>query len=322
MSDCKKANCFFMLIWLVVFSGCEGEDTSSSPKLVIETSEQYSAMEYPGDTKTFVFQLSNKGRGVLEILGIKKSCGCVSLDLANMRIQAEESEALTLTVSQDRYGMVSQWVVLRTNEPNDLALHRLKVTTEITPRIVFTPSQISEELYTDETRQRLIEVTMHVDGNIVRAEKSASWITSLVCKDNDITVRISAMDLKEGDYKDSIRITTDIDREPELAIPVSLTVKPEVSVIPDFLSLGVMKKNSKKNSRLVRVSVSGQCPKNMELAIEPEELLSYHVKADLSENVIYVSLKDFQFVGEIDGRLVIRIKGTNEISVPVKGYVY
>jgi hypothetical protein len=282
-------------------------------------------MEYPGDSHVFKFKLNNKGNSVLKILDIKKSCGCISLDLPNKEILSGKSEVLNLTVSQDHYGLASQYALLTTNEPNGQALHRLKVTTEIIPKFVFTPSRIVEELYPDEKSQRVIKVTIHVDAKIVSIEKSADWITSLVYNvdsGNDIIVDISAKSLKKGQYKDSIIVHTNLEKESQITIPIHLTVKPEVSVTPNFLFLGNIKKNEKTPHRFVKVSVSGKSPPRMCIAIEPPDLLSYNIKEESNGKKIYITLADLQFRGEINGQIKIQIEGTDEIKVPVKGYVH
>ncbi|MBN1187152.1 MAG: DUF1573 domain-containing protein [Bacteroidales bacterium] len=313
-----------VLISLVLIMGCKPKEKENMPKLSINNSEQYYQMQYPRDSHIFKFILSNEGCSVLKIQSIKKSCGCVSVDLPEKEILPGKSETLSVTVSQDRYGLTSQSVLLTTNEPNEYSLHKIKATTEILPIFVFTPSRIVQNLYTDEESQCIIKATMNVSAKIVGLSKSSDWITSLnYNNDNsEIIVNISTKSLNKGQYKDSIILRTNLEKEREISIPVNLIVKSDVCVVPDFVFLGNIKQGNQNTPRFVTVSILGKSPESMNIMISPKDLLNYEIKEDLNCSKVYISLAELMYKGEIDGRIIIKIPNFKEINIPVKGYVY
>ncbi len=324
----KKILQYTLLFCLIVFFGCKAKQKPSKatgPKLLVDESQQYSPLVFPGDSHTFKFKLTNAGSDILKILDIKKSCGCISLKLPNKEIQPGKSEILNLKVSQDHYGLVSQRVLLTTNEPHNQNLHKLTATTEIIPKFVCNPNKIIEELYPGQTKQRIIDVVVLVDAMIKNVQKSADWISSLVHKvgnGNQIIVNLSAKSLKSGEYQDSIIVHTTFDGLNQIRIPIHLIVKPIISVIPKFLFLGNITRDTKRKPRFITVSVSEKPPKKITVTVVPHNLLSYNIVEESNCARIYIHLIDQSFVGIINGDMQIQIQGSPDVvKIPITGYV-
>lgn len=101
-----------LVVGLALIASCRAKEDAtktSEAVLTLDQAQQYSRLAMPGDVHTFQFRLTNSGSRKLKVLDIKKSCGCLSVQMPVAELQPRESTVLTMKVSQDRYGLVSQW---------------------------------------------------------------------------------------------------------------------------------------------------------------------------------------------------------------------
>lgn len=89
-----------------------------NPKLVLDTYEYDFGNVKSGSIVNAKIGFVNSGRGVLEIIDVKTSCGCTAALLSSKKLQPNESGTLRIELDTEDYqGLLTRVITLYSNDP-------------------------------------------------------------------------------------------------------------------------------------------------------------------------------------------------------------
>jgi len=277
----------------------------------------------PGDRHEFKFEIANSGDRPLKLVKAQQSCTCTRVVMPEGDIAPGSEAAIYFEVTQERYGISSNTLVLETNEA-DAPSHVLTAKTEVLPEFVLNPSRLFVELDAGQTAERTIDFSIHVDAQIIGVSVGAPWIASATPAENEtrIVVTISAKAFDEGSHTSFIILSTTWEKRREISIPIALEVKPRFKVIPESLYLGRMEHGVAYPTRYVLVTESGRAPDQIEILPHPPNMFATRSEQQANGTRVYVEIADKGYIGAIDGQMEIRIPATSwSAVVPLRGSI-
>mgnify|MGYP001331357754 CR=1 FL=1 len=208
---------------------------NKGPQLQIEQPDFPFGEILQGDRVNHVFTFTNTGDQTLVVSKVKSSCGCTAALLSEREIQAGQQGEVRVSFNSTRFrGKVSKTVYLYTNDPANRMqqLHlrgMVKVEVDVVPAqlrlgpvkagqtidgIIRIINRSGEELEVRELKPTMNNVDLSLQGGTVQPGETLE-VT--------ISMKTAPGESRRNGY---VLGKTDNPRQPELRIPVFLTVQP------------------------------------------------------------------------------------------------
>jgi len=201
-----------------------------------------------GDDVFYDFKFKNTGTGPLELIRVKPSCGCTTADEFDKIVPPGETGTIPIKLATARAGgKITKTIDVFTNITGPDAQVKLTITGEIWYPIQASPRSASfGRIYppaVDEPLTRTLLITNNTDKDskieieeVTNNAFKAELKETEPGKQYELTVTLMKPP-KKGASAGQIKLATDLDDSPELAIPVSVYAAQPVEVRPSQLTL-------------------------------------------------------------------------------------
>jgi hypothetical protein len=248
--------------------------TYGHPKIILEKNPvDLGVLETGGQLYSERLNFKNEGTDSLEVRYIGSSCGCTRIKEIQDKIEPGDSGYIVIEVdpSKARSGVLSQRLLLETNDPENKALSIKVFSRTKLAEVELFPKKMSLQLTTTEVRNQQgnvknkffildtwpgrleivdIETSKYVrtmmDDIVHRCELGGE--THIIRFDTRLT-----NDLPTGRFHEWVKLKTNHPEYPEITIPIDGVVQSGLMISPKMIML------SKKNKKvLLRFSVDDE----------------------------------------------------------------
>lgn len=283
-------------------------------------------------TRTIVaeFSLRNTGPEPVRIGKVMSSCGCMSAEISDTELDVGEAATVRTDISLlGRHGPVNERVMVLVTEPERRHIP-LRIRGTAVERVDINPHMVHfGRVLIDEGKERRVEVRFIDPEAVLRIESvacDAEFLAAEVeprgerpAEGYTITVRTKPP-LPAGPFETTLRIRTDRDTSPEIAIPMAgLGVGP-LAFSPDHILLVIGNDAEATVTRDIYVT-GGQVEEFAILGVRPP---AEGVRVELSEmpsGGYRVQLHGLPVHEDLDGKVVrieTDVEAMPEIRVPIE----
>jgi hypothetical protein len=285
-----------------------------------------------GPPLVHVFELTNRGAGVLTITKVEGGCGCVRQTLSTSVLAAGGTAKLAVEVNTltqpngpNRWQVAVAYKVESSGAPIQTGELLLQITANLTREVIITPAQLgfstagaaSQVVTINDTRSKKLIVLKAMTSNPhLVAEVSAPEAGKGQC----VTVKLSP-DAPLGERDESLVLSTDDSAYPILRIPVRLQKRAvgAIRIAPESVSLRFAAGQAELSTLVQFRTGDG---KLVEIGSVESELPGVAVKASRgAAAVAVVRVTVTEEVAKRSGRCQVRVKlaqpADQEIVIPV-----
>ncbi|NUO07617.1 MAG: DUF1573 domain-containing protein [Candidatus Brocadia sp.] len=330
--------CFFVIQLLLTFITCSNilvadtinnEKILEKPKIVFEEKTYDFGKIYIGELVTHGFKFKNQGSGELVINKVKSSCGCTAALVSKSNVLKGEEGEVQIKFNPGRYvGRVTKSVTVNSNDPENPA-YKLTVTGEILEEVSVNPKRINFGIIRKGdscTKNIEVKTAPELKIEIKKVESPNPYITIAQNKTvennkGSYQVSINKYDYL-GKFNGIIFVYTSSNKQERIDIPFSGEVVGDVTIYPEIVSFGNIKKNQDAN-RTVIVNFVNKDVKIEKIEADPG-IIDYAVsELNNSNKKIDVKLGKDVAVGKITGSLKIFTNSAIQpiITIPVRGEI-
>ena len=240
----------FGLFVALLFMG--GVALDAQPRAVVATTVVDVGLIVRGDLSDHVFEISNEGDSVLELVEVDPACGCTVVDYDDSIAPGESGKVVATLNSKGMRGAISRLIQVFTNDPRnpriDLVIKaNVRAYVEASPgyaRFLAVLGQggaaVKQTLYSDEpgelvvTKVRspypFIEVRSYEapEGERLAGRSGRQWVVEMSL----------APDAPEGSFADFVEVELEHSHLRNMRIPVSGFIQPVVAVLPRVADFG------------------------------------------------------------------------------------
>lgn len=236
------------LLWTtapVLLMAAVGDNVAVGPRLEFTAIEHDFGRIRGGEVVCHEFTFSNTGDGLLEISGVKSSCGCAAIGAWPKEIEAGETAVIPVEYhSVNEHGAVREFITVRSNDPRNPQVMLLLKATIWHPIDVFPP-QVILELPPGSAApiSAVLKLTNNTGAPIILSTPksshpalAASLGVGKAGREFELTVR-TLPPLGTGNVFGKITLETSSALMPTLEIPVFALVLPAVRATPSAIVL-------------------------------------------------------------------------------------
>ena len=310
------------------------------PRPVIEVSDlkhDFGTIE-PDQVLEHTFTIRNAGDAMLEIEGLRTSCGCLTLEASSLEVPPQGCADLVAELDPQHYGGPSPNIsaYVYTNDP-ERELTAFSVSAEITPEFVVEPERIDFGTIAKGVgggRTLRLRQTWREPIKIASLETSSDSIAAFYSEvtgsdesgsgapkaEYEVEVRIEP-DAPGGRLAGSVALHTNIKRRPVVTIPVVALVQGGVSIVPEvFLFVG-----RDSTESLGTIDVYADTPFGIGEIISDIDGILWRTRLGglRTMHSVVASLEPGAQPGERSGSVTLNLAqaGLEQVVVPVAGVV-
>lgn len=305
------------------------EKISEKPIIVFEEQNYDFGKIYIGDIVKHGFKFKNCGSGELIIKNVKSSCGCTAALVSKSNLLKDEEGEVQIKFNPGRYvGKVTKSVTVNSNDLQNSS-YKLTITGEVIEEVSVNPKHINFGIIRKgDSCTRTIEVKAipELKTEIKKVESPNPYIATTQIKSNvnssyKYQVTISKYDYI-GKFSGMVFVYTSSNKQERIDIPFSGEVIGDVTIYPEILSFGNIKKNQEVNRTVILNFVN----KNIKIEkIEARPNIINYTVSELNNNSkkIDVKLVNEITTGKITGSLTIYTNSTIQpvINIPINGEI-
>lgn len=305
------------------------EKLADQPKIVFEEQTYNFGKIYIGDIVEHGFTFTNQGSGELIVKNVKSSCGCTAALVSKSNLLKGETGEIKVKFNPGRYvGKVSKSVMVNSNDSKDSSI-KLTIAGEVIEEVSAKPKQINFGIIRKGdscTRNIEIKTIPELKIEIKKVESPNPYISIKEEKTGDRSTYRFQVTLGNYDYVGKcsgiIFVYTSSGKQERLDIPFSGEIIGDITIYPEILSFGKIKKDRDINKTVIVNFV------NKEVKIEKIEVDPITINYTVSElnttsKKINVTLVKDSAVGKITGSLKIYTNSVIQpiIQIPIHGEV-
>ena len=339
----KEINIFFIIIQILVCVECSNilasdsikkadimnENISEKPMMVFEEQNYDFGKIYIGDIVKHGFKFKNSGYGELIIKNVKSSCGCTAALVSKSNLLKDEEGEVQIKFNPGRYvGKVTKSVTVNSNDLQKPS-YKLTITGEVIEEVSINPKHINFGIIRKgDSCTRTIEVKTipELKTEIKKVESPNPYIVTAQIKSKvnssyNYQVTISKYDYI-GKFSGMVFVYTSSSKQERIDIPFSGEVIGDVTIYPQIVSFG----NIRKNQNVSRTVILNFVNKDIKIEkIEANPGLIHYTVSELNNNSkkIDVKLGNDITIGKITSSLTIYTNSTIQpvIDIPINGEI-
>lgn len=339
----KEINICLIIIQIVVCVECSNilasdnkekadirsENISEKPIMVFEEQNYDFGKIYIGDIVKHGFKFKNHGYGELIINNVKSSCGCTAALVSKSNLLKDEEGEVQIKFNPGRYvGKVTKSVTVNSNDQQKPSF-KLTITGEVIEEVSVNPKHINFGIIRKGdscTRTIEIKTIPELKTLIKKVESPNPYITIMQIKSKvnssyNYQITICKYDYI-GKFNGMVFVYTSSSKQERIDIPFSGEVIGDVTVYPEIISFGSIKKNQEVNRTVILNFVN----KNIKIEkIEAMPNIINYTVSELNNNSkkIDVKLGNEITTGKITGSLTIYTNSTIQpvINIPINGEI-
>ncbi|TVM00276.1 MAG: hypothetical protein CV087_15025 [Candidatus Brocadia sp. WS118] len=307
----------------------EIEKMSDKPKIVFEEQTYNFGKIYIGEIVEHGFKFENQGSGELIVNNVKSSCGCTAALVSKSHLLKDEAGEIQVKFNPGRYvGKVSKSVTVNSNDPKSSSV-KLTITGEVIEEISVNPRQINFGIVKKGdscTRNVEIKTIPELKIEIKKVESPNPYIAITENKTDLNSTRRFEVTLRNYDYVGKLSgiifIYTSSSKQERLDIPFSGEIIGDITIYPEIISFGKVKKDQSVNKTVI-VNFVNKEVKIEKIEVDPN-VINYTVsELNNSSKKIDITFGKDSKIGKITGSLKIYTNSTIQpiIHIPIKGEI-
>ncbi len=247
--------------------GPTGSAPANAPRLKLSTNVWDFGTKWYGEPCSTEVTISNIGNAPLEILRVRRSCGCTVAQPQKRKLAPGESVSMKITYNTRKNRKnVSQTITLETNDPTQ-------------PRVPIRIKGVVQHLFDAKPGNRVVFGRLERESDVKQVIELHNNMKEPVylklkagCETGPFDVKFETIEdgvayrltvatrppLKIGANVAEVELETGLERFPTMLIPISAYVAPRVAVMPTRLF--VTPKITRSFQRLIRVTYRPEKP--------------------------------------------------------------
>ncbi len=309
-----------------------GEENKGMSHIVFEETEHDFGVVGQQQTVKHTFKFKNEGDATLVIENIKTTCGCTGTLLSKKEIPPGEEGDIEVSFSSGfSGGKKKKSIFVYSNDPRETEsqLHitaKVVVPVEVKPRMLYwvaernkASARTVELLYQPDLELNIKELKLSSPAFSVSVQPKAD----VEFPGYDIELVYNG-DLPVGNFNETLTIVTDNALHPRLEVGLRGKVVGSVRVVPDTISLGVVKDDVLPN-RTIHVYATDKEDFKITEVESTNPIIAVTFTNDAANNgyEVRVALTAKPPIGAFSGKLLIKTNdpAENLVEVPIYAYV-
>ena len=315
--------------------------SGNGARIVVRETRKDAGPVPKGETIRVSFPVKNEGTADLSITDVRVSCGCTVSTFDRLIRPGGEGKVDLAIETRTFQGPISKTAVLVSN---DAANPQVTLTVnavvrpfvEVAPpaflriqTLAGVPASTSVILFSSDPSFSPSQASPPSSGSLSAVLERAGETEKVPGKNpNQWKLTLSSAEgSPEGILGGSVKVSTGIQKQPEIEVPVAGFIRPTLSVSANFLNFG----NFEFKGQLVEreVILTNNDPKNISFAVtradvSGAEATAEIVKADANRFRVLLRMNSKQKKGEFEGTLKISTNDPekSEIRIPFQGMVF
>lgn len=326
---------FFCAFAAIVFCEVLGNsllavDAETASRIVFEEDSHDFGDIFRGERVSHKFTFSNQGTGDLVIENVKTSCGCTAAAPSNKTISPGTEAGIEVTFRSDVFrGNTRKTITVNSNDP-DRPHYVLTIEANVLEEVVARPRQVFfEPVKQGQSVTKTVEVVPLTDLKlkIIKVRVASPAVKLRYEKKGEENAYLLEISTKEraplGRFAGDVQVFTNAKRQNVLTIPFFGEIISDVSVFPDKISYGVVKKGQ-ETLRQVLITIHKKDVRLEKFDVEPD-YFSLNLIPDTKNYFHRLEIilgKDVP-TGRLEGNLKIHTTSKNQplLTIPIYGVV-
>jgi hypothetical protein len=279
----------------------QAKETDTAPQLKLDTSSYTIDVTSSGQNIEKVFTLFNLGSKPLALEVEGTSCGCVGATLSTKTLAPSQGGTLTFKMQADNWGSKTEYVTLKTNDPNQPTL---TVEAKMPPTVVPSPALLTVKTAEGEVAKRYVSLKMPHGAFLESVSAMQPFILTQILEKTPINggsvqrvaVSVTAA-APSGTFKDNLTFRLKDAPASQIVVPIQGVVEEDVQVDSSQFFLGQIAVGSTR-----RKTVLVQSHSNKTFRIQTSQTSSQHVKVQATPGVA-ASSHAVEIIVQADGKI-------------------